>query len=70
MQTLTTTNAPAINALVNAVDYLGNSHTGRVAGREWCFDRLMAIELDIRNVEGFSGRSVTIWAGRDSFELA
>lgn len=70
MQILTTDNAPAVDALVNATDYLGNVHTGRVAGREWMFDRLMAIELDIRDAAGFSGRRVTIWAGRDSFELA
>jgi hypothetical protein len=70
MQTLTTANVPAVGATVRATDYLGNVHTGEVVGRDWSFENMMAIELGIRNAAGFLGRNVTIWAGRDSFELA
>lgn len=70
MQILTTANVPAIGATVNATDYLGNVHTGEVVGRDWSFDRLTAIELGVFNAQGFVGRNVTIWAGRDSFEMA
>lgn len=69
MQVLTKDNVPKIGQVVRAKDYLGNVHEGEIVGRDWAFDRLMLIELGIFNAEGFVGRNVTIWAGRDEFEL-
>lgn len=69
METLTKANVPAIGTTVTVTDYLGNVHTGEVVGRDWSFDRLAAVEVGVFNAQGFVGRNVTVWAGRDLIEV-
>ena len=69
LEILTTANCPKIGAVVTVTDYLGNVHTGAVTGRDWSFDRLLAVEVGIFDAAGFPGRNVTIWAGHDKIDF-